>query len=52
LRRIALLTRHDRMDGSGDHGGVGGTMLSSGARVLAVADANSAMMQPRPNREP
>jgi HD-GYP domain-containing protein (c-di-GMP phosphodiesterase class II) len=40
------------MDGSGDHGGVGGTMLSSGARVLAVADANSAMMQPRPNREP
>jgi DNA-binding NarL/FixJ family response regulator len=54
LRRIGLLaaTHHERMDGSGYHRGVGGTMLSSGARVLAVADAYSAMMQPRPYREP
>jgi HD-GYP domain-containing protein (c-di-GMP phosphodiesterase class II) len=53
LRRIGLLaaTHHERMDGSGYHRGVGGTMLSSGARILAVADAYSAMMQPRPYRE-
>jgi HD-GYP domain-containing protein (c-di-GMP phosphodiesterase class II) len=54
LRRIGLLaaTHHERMDGSGYHRGVGGTMLSSGARVLAVADAYSAMTQPRPYRAP
>ena len=54
LRRVGLLaaTHHERMDGAGYHRGVGGTMLSSGARVLAVADAYSAMMQPRPYREP
>jgi HD-GYP domain-containing protein (c-di-GMP phosphodiesterase class II) len=54
LRRIGLLaaTHHERMDGSGYHRGVGGTMLSSQARVLAVADAYSAMMQPRPYRGP
>ncbi len=54
LRRIGLLaaTHHERMDGSGYHRGVGGTMLSSGARVLAAADAYSAMMQPRPYRGP
>ena len=54
LRRIGLLaaTHHERMDGSGYHRGVGGTMLSSGARVLAAADAYSAMMQPRPHRGP
>ncbi|HWD23913.1 MAG TPA: HD domain-containing phosphohydrolase, partial [Acidimicrobiales bacterium] len=54
LRRVGLLaaTHHERMDGSGYHRGIGGTMLSSGARVLAVADAYSAMTQPRPYREP
>ena len=54
LRRIGLLaaTHHERMDGSGYHRGVGGTMLSSQARVLAVADAYSAMRQPRPYRGP
>ncbi len=54
LRRIGLLaaTHHERMDSSGYHRGVGGTMLSPGARVLAVADSYSAMMQPRPYREP
>ena len=52
LRRIGLLaaTHHERMDASGYHRAVGGTMLSSGARILAVADAYSAMRQPRPYR--
>lgn len=54
LRRIGLLAaaHHERMDGSGYHRGVGGTMLSAQARVLAVADAYSAMRQPRPYRGP
>lgn len=52
LRRIGLLaaTHHERMDGSGYHRGVGGTMLSTSARVLAPADAYHAMTQPRPHR--
>jgi HD-GYP domain-containing protein (c-di-GMP phosphodiesterase class II) len=52
LRRIGLLaaTHHERMDGSGYHRGVGGAMLSSQARVLAVADAYTAMREPRPYR--
>jgi HD-GYP domain-containing protein (c-di-GMP phosphodiesterase class II) len=54
LRRVGLLaaTHHERMDASGYHRGVGGTMLSSGARLLAAADAFSAMTQPRPYRGP
>jgi HD-GYP domain-containing protein (c-di-GMP phosphodiesterase class II) len=54
LRRIGLLaaTHHERMDGSGYHRSIGGTMLSSQARVLAVADAYGAMLQPRPYRAP
>jgi HD-GYP domain-containing protein (c-di-GMP phosphodiesterase class II) len=54
LRRIGLLaaTHHERMDGSGYHRGVGGTMLSTPARVLAAADAYHAMTQPRPHRGP
>jgi DNA-binding CsgD family transcriptional regulator len=52
LRRIGLLaaTHHERMDGSGYHRGVGATMLSVPARVLAAADAYHAMTQPRPHR--
>ncbi|HTJ77211.1 MAG TPA: HD domain-containing phosphohydrolase [Acidimicrobiales bacterium] len=52
LRRIGLLaaTHHERMDASGYHRGVGGTMLSTSARVLAAADAFHAMTQPRPHR--
>jgi HD-GYP domain-containing protein (c-di-GMP phosphodiesterase class II) len=52
LRRIGLLaaTHHERMDGSGYHRGVGGTMLSAPARLLAAADAYHAMTQPRPHR--
>ena len=54
LRRIGLLaaTHHERMDGSGYHRGVGATMLSTQARLLAAADAYSAMTQPRPHRGP
>lgn len=52
LRRIGLLaaTHHERMDGSGYHRGIGGTMLSTPARVLAAADIYHAMTQPRPYR--
>jgi HD-GYP domain-containing protein (c-di-GMP phosphodiesterase class II) len=52
LRRVGLLaaTHHERMDGSGYHRRVTGTMLSSQARVLAAADAYQAMTQPRPHR--
>ena len=52
LRRIGLLaaTHHERMDASGYHRAVGGTMLSTGARILAAADAYNAMRQPRPYR--
>jgi HD-GYP domain-containing protein (c-di-GMP phosphodiesterase class II) len=52
LRRIGLLasTHHERMDGSGYHRGIAGTMLSTPARVLAAADAYHAMTQARPHR--
>jgi HD-GYP domain-containing protein (c-di-GMP phosphodiesterase class II) len=52
LRRIGLLaaTHHERMDGGGYHRGIGGTMLSPPARLLAAADAYHAMTQPRPHR--
>ena len=54
LRRVGLLasTHHERMDGSGYHRGVGATMLSTPARLLAAADAYHAMTQPRPYRGP
>ncbi len=54
LRRIGLLasTHHERMDASGYHRGIGQTMLSPGARLLAAADAYTAMKQPRPYRNP
>jgi DNA-binding CsgD family transcriptional regulator len=52
LQKIGLLaaTHHERVDGSGYHRGVGGTMLSMPARLLAAADAYFAMTQPRPYR--
>jgi HD-GYP domain-containing protein (c-di-GMP phosphodiesterase class II) len=52
LRRIGLLaaTHHERMDGSGYHRGIGGTMLSTPARLLAAADVYHAMTQARPHR--
>jgi HD-GYP domain-containing protein (c-di-GMP phosphodiesterase class II)/DNA-binding CsgD family transcriptional regulator len=53
LRRVGLLaaTHHERMDGSGYHRAVGGTLLSLPARLLAAADAYHAMTQWRPYRE-
>lgn len=52
LRRIGLLaaSHHERMDASGYHRGVGGTVLSLPARLLAAADAYHAMTQVRPHR--
>lgn len=52
LRRIGLLaaTHHERLDGSGYHRGMGGTMLSVPARIVAAADAYHARLQPRPYR--
>ena len=52
LHRIGVLaaTHHERMDGSGYHRAVGGTMLSAPARLLAAADAYAAMLAPRPHR--
>jgi HD-GYP domain-containing protein (c-di-GMP phosphodiesterase class II) len=41
---------HERMDGSGYHRGVVGTVLSASARLLAAADAYHAMTEPRPHR--
>lgn len=52
LRPVATLAgmHHERVDGSGYHRGSARAELSSGARVLAVADAYQAMTQPRPHR--
>ena len=52
LKRVGVLaaTHHERMDSSGYHRAVGGTMLSTPARVLAAADAYHAMTQRRPYR--
>ncbi len=52
LKRLGLLaaTHHERMDGSGYHRGVGATMLSTPARLLAAADEYHAMTQARPYR--
>jgi putative nucleotidyltransferase with HDIG domain len=41
---------HERLDGSGYHRGSRGNDLDTRARVLAVADACQAMLQPRPYR--
>jgi len=42
---------HERLDGSGYHRGARGIELSSGARLLAAADAFAAMTESRPYRE-
>jgi HD-GYP domain-containing protein (c-di-GMP phosphodiesterase class II) len=41
---------HERPDGRGYHRGVGGAALPAEARVVAAADALTAMLQPRPYR--
>jgi HD-GYP domain-containing protein (c-di-GMP phosphodiesterase class II) len=43
---------HERLDGSGYHGGHTAATLSLSARVLAAADAYHAMTEPRSHREP
>lgn len=51
LGRVAS-RHHERLDGSGYHRGLNGGSLELGARVLAAADAYSAMVEPRPHRPP
>jgi len=43
---------HERLDGSGYPRGLKASMLSLPARILAAADVYSAMLEPRPYREP
>ncbi len=43
-------SHHERMDGSGYHRHVPGTMLSKPSRLLAAADVFCAMTEPRPHR--
>ncbi len=52
LQRLAPLaaSHHERLDGSGYHRAARGIDLSSGARLLAVADAFAAMTETRPYR--
>src|SRR5205814_2650092 len=49
LARIAA-AHHERLDGSGYHRGVPGSMLPLPARVLAAADVYRALTEPRPHR--
>jgi HD-GYP domain-containing protein (c-di-GMP phosphodiesterase class II) len=52
LRPLATLAAsvQERLDGSGYHRGVPAALLSTGARVLAAADAYQAMTEERPHR--
>jgi HD-GYP domain-containing protein (c-di-GMP phosphodiesterase class II) len=49
LAGVASL-HHERLDGSGYHRGAGRGALPPAARILAVADAYHAMIEPRPHR--
>ena len=49
LGALAAL-HHERLDGSGYHGGLPATMLPLTARILAAADAYHAMTEPRSHR--
>jgi len=49
IGRLAA-AHHERLDGSGYHRGVPGSMLSLPARVLAAADVYQAMCEPRSHR--
>jgi HD-GYP domain-containing protein (c-di-GMP phosphodiesterase class II) len=49
----ALAAKHrERLDGSGYPRGLRARVLSPAARVLAVAEAYRAMLEPRPHRDP
>jgi HD-GYP domain-containing protein (c-di-GMP phosphodiesterase class II) len=49
LAAVAAL-HHERLDGSGYHRSLPGTLLNAGARLLAAADAYHALTEPRPHR--
>ena len=53
LRNVgpAVLHHHERFDGTGYPSGLTGEEIPLSARVIAVADAFSAMIEPRPYRE-
>jgi len=53
LNRIGLVAsmHHERMVGSGYHRSAAGAVLTNACRILAVADAYHAMLQPRPYRD-
>lgn len=46
-----ILCHHERYDGSGYPRGLGGLSIPLGARIIAVADSLSAMLQARPYRQ-
>ncbi|HUF33841.1 MAG TPA: HD domain-containing phosphohydrolase [Acidimicrobiales bacterium] len=52
LARVGVLAaaHHERMDGSGYHRGLSGSLIAAPARILAAADAYHAMGQRRPHR--
>ena len=52
LRRVGLVAsmHHERMDGSGYYRAATGAVLTNPCRILAVADAYTAMLHPRPYR--
>ena len=54
LSQVAAVAcdHHERLDGSGYHRGVPAQLLSRPARLVAVADAFTAMAEPRPHRPP
>jgi HD-GYP domain-containing protein (c-di-GMP phosphodiesterase class II) len=45
-------SHHERWDGEGYPDGLAGEQIPLGARVVAVADAFTAMVEPRPYRKP
>ncbi|MFK4765714.1 HD-GYP domain-containing protein [Desulfobaculum sp. SPO524] len=47
-----ILHHHERLDGSGYPHGLSGQAIPIGARIIAVADSLSAMLQPRPYCRP
>lgn len=46
-----ILHHHERYDGSGYPFGIAGRRIPTGARIIAVADSLSAMLQPRPYKK-